>query len=170
MKHKIVTNVTPAIIQDKQSLIVMEIQKSEVNALDFSRLENAMAIMDELKIYGRLIVSYDYDDDSRELYEIPEVCSYVRKLLKEHPDYLAYIVPAYETYFPVVFIMIHVVVIGRMMGRAQIVVPDVKEARFITMSLRNRAMGKATDADDYELASDIRNVVHRIGVLPPDIQ
>jgi hypothetical protein len=75
-------------------LIYFSISKSEVENMDFKRINDAVEVFKDCKdkARGRMMLTfggYDYTPD--EIYEIPEIRNYVAELLKLHPYLFYYI-------------------------------------------------------------------------------
>lgn len=74
---------------------VMGIAESDENVkkLDFEYIDSWIKTLRESPeiLNTMLLFSINgYDDDNRELYEIPEVRKYIKALLERHPDFLIY--------------------------------------------------------------------------------
>lgn len=159
------TEITKDII-DTDVLILMQISKAEVRQCDHKRIDDALALLCEAKEYGRLALAFDYDDDPRELFEIPEVCLYICEIILEHIDLFAYIAPSFETFHPLVLPYVGAQIIGKFNGKAQVGISDIDGARKKIQKLLNDASTTIlAGKQDFRAVHDLDKAMHSIGIL-----
>ena len=76
-------------------IIVFTISKDEVQSKDFSRVDNLIMKWNKFKKKAahRFMIAFGYDDDSRDIWEIEEICEYAREIFKRCPHFLYFLIP-----------------------------------------------------------------------------
>ena len=89
------TGIVTAAMIDGQSVFLFEVQKTEVEAADHARIDQLIGELRKAAKRGRASIglSFAYDDDPRELFEIPEVAAYVKHIFAECPHIVYYLLP-----------------------------------------------------------------------------
>lgn len=70
----------------KADLLIYVISKSEVINNNFDKIKRSIAILNKAKKWAKckIMLTFDeYEDDQREIYEIPEIRKYVKKIWEE---------------------------------------------------------------------------------------
>jgi hypothetical protein len=78
---------------DEKTLVIFNIAKNEVRYRKYERLNqiiNTLNIVGK-KAYQKFLLAFDYDDDYRELWDIPEVCDYMQKIFTLCPHMLYFL-------------------------------------------------------------------------------
>jgi len=81
------------------------VEKAEVKAQDYTAINNYLELLQERGKDGRgsLILTFAYDDEKEEIFEIPEIREYVCQLLILHPSLFYYLVPIREISLAIAF-------------------------------------------------------------------
>lgn len=145
-----------------EDLILYEIQKDEVEKSDYSRITQLFNELNKAKIKGRskIVISFAYNDDTRELYEIPEVVKYIKDIFKIFPHLVYFLLPNQQTLLSFIFCLIDAKVLSKSNEKAQI---NVDESLF---------KAKLNEIADYvktygEYIDDIEGankVLHEFGI------
>lgn len=79
----------------RENLILYGIQKREVESADYTRVTHLFGELAKAGQQGRgkVGLAFAYDNDPRELYEIPEVVSYVKKIFELCPHLIYFLLP-----------------------------------------------------------------------------
>lgn len=107
---------------DGESLLIFEVQKKEVKNSDYERINGLIAALNtaKSKARGKIALSFAYDDDVRELCEIPEVVAYAKKIFEMCPHLTYFLMPDLNAIRAFVLCMINAKVKSRKGGYAQI--------------------------------------------------
>ncbi|UPZ35538.1 chlororespiratory reduction 6 domain-containing protein [Sphingobacterium sp. PCS056] len=79
---------------DKYALINLVISKMEIDSLDFNDVLNTLTEMHETpkKYFNKLVLTiHGYDNDNREVYEIPEIRNFLQFLDRSFPYWFYYL-------------------------------------------------------------------------------
>lgn len=79
---------------DPDALYLINISKSSIDSMSFSFIDECVNILHELhkKAYRSVIIMIDgYGDIAAEVYEIPEVRSWIKELFEKYPYFLYFI-------------------------------------------------------------------------------
>lgn len=113
----------------QEGLILFGVQKSEVELGDYNRINQLISELNKTKKHGRskIGLAFAYDDDPRELIEIPEVCRYVAQIFATCPHLLYFLSPDTDAIRTYVLCMVGARVINKSGGMAQL---DTNEEAF----------------------------------------
>ena len=80
---------------DGHSLVAYQVQKKEAAKSDYTRYDELVSVLNEAGTAARASVgiAFAYDDDRRELLQIPEVVAYVKGMFERCPHLLYYLMP-----------------------------------------------------------------------------
>ena len=129
MYEKYTIMLTEEEIIDESAIITLTISKEEVETLDCTKIEK---ILETLSIHqceksNRFVVGFEYDNDSREIYEIPEICKYIKTVFGKHKYMFYYIVSSESPGRVFFYCLAGVRVVGTNGGNAQFVPKDIGE-------------------------------------------
>lgn len=133
MKREVVYGpVTEAMLKD-DNIIVFGISKEEVNSKNFDRIFDTLTCASRLggvgkDAHGKLMLAFAYDDDPRELYEIPEVCEYMRNVYKTFPFFFYFLTPYSAANIALLYCIIGVSVVSKSRSTGNVKVALVSEA------------------------------------------
>ena len=87
-------NVTEEIVRG-DNVIVFPLLPDEVRAQDYTRIAELFQVLAvcEKDAFQKIVLSFDYDDDPREIYDIPEIRVYLLKLLDMAPHMFYWFIP-----------------------------------------------------------------------------
>lgn len=111
-------------------LFLYQIQKDEAARSDFVRIDS---LFKELKKAGnnafcKVCIAFDYDDDPRELCEIPEVVSYIKGMFDLCPHLVYFLLPDQATLRTYIFCLADAKIKSRSEGMAHM---DVDKNKFL---------------------------------------
>jgi len=72
------------IISEENSLVLIDISREETENLNFTRIDTLLNHIQGKDGHNRVLLSFDYNKDQREIYEIDEIVMYVLQLYKNH--------------------------------------------------------------------------------------
>jgi len=86
--------VTAKMIRNNE-MILFQVQKHEINEKNHTRIDQLVGELNKAKRHGRskVSLSFAYDDDPRELFEIENVCEYVKRTLEKCPHLFYFHIP-----------------------------------------------------------------------------
>ncbi|MEL7608128.1 MAG: hypothetical protein AAGU74_01320 [Bacillota bacterium] len=116
------TGLVSAEMLRQEELFLFQVQKTEAESGDYVRIDQLIGELNKAKKHGRSKVglAFGYDDDPRELIEIPEVCQYVTQIFSTCPHLLYFLLPDPDAIRTFVFCMIGARVTGRSGGTAHL--------------------------------------------------
>ena len=89
MKIAPVFNVTDDMITEDDNLLSFAISRAEVETGNYGRINKLLILLNKHKklSHNKISLSFMYDDDPREIYEIEEICSYMRNIFEKCPHF-----------------------------------------------------------------------------------
>ena len=120
-------SVAHACMMDGDCLIHFIVCREEIEAQDMLRIK---AQMEECRKAGEkakgsmVIATYGYDDDPRELAEIPEVRTFFQRVYEYFPDIFEYLVPDSLVITPILCCLLDIVATGVYAGNYQVLFAD----------------------------------------------
>jgi len=112
-----------------ENLIYFAISKEEVESENYDRVNHLLEICNKngKKAYGIAMITFMYDDDSREVYEIPEICKYMLNIFSRYQELFYYLIPKLEPNIPLTYCL----------GGVKVVKKDIKETTVDILDINN---------------------------------
>ncbi len=110
----------------ENSLILFPFHRLEVEKNDLSRFLRDLkpgadtSKRDVRNLFGSIVFSFGYDDSASEVYELPEVREYIRRINAAWPCWLFYCVPAAETFTPLLWCCLQDLQVIRRKGASEV--------------------------------------------------
>ena len=116
------------------------------------------------RAHGIVIITYAYDDDPREIYEIPEIVAHIKYMLAKCP-YLLYFLPSdLAITRPLLLALYDAIVLSAKGGVAQIGIKDIDAARAASKKMQDDVMAYAVSIGDRLGGLDTVSGIKQLGV------
>lgn len=152
-----------------ESLLLYGFPPAEVEARDYRRLDALISTLRAVgkAARGKMLILFPYDDDPRELYDIPEVNSFIAEIMTRCPHFFYFVAPDVEAIRPLALCLCgaYVMAVDSRNQNARVGIRDIAAAGTKLRGILAEAKDYARALRDTQRMADLESAMRNVGIL-----